>query len=82
MSSGYTERMPRSGSATLSDLATPRLRVACDLRGRDGSYVVARLYRPRGDMRLTDFLAEVTADRPRAGATRIRDRCAAKFVFP
>ena len=47
---------------TLSDLAAPRLEVACEKCGRKGSYSVAKLYAERGDLKLTDFLAELTAD--------------------
>ena len=54
---------------TLSDLGTPRLEVACEKCGRKGSYSVAKLYAERGDLRLTDFLSELsmpkrTFDRP------------------
>jgi hypothetical protein len=43
---------------TLSDLGAPRLGVACDKCGRKGSYSVAKLHAERGDLRLTDFLAD------------------------
>ena len=71
--------MPRSGSMTLSDLAAPRLdEVACEKCGRKGSYSVAKLYAERGDLRLTDFLSELTSACPNA---RWRERCAARIVW-
>ena len=48
--------MPREGSRTLSDLRSPVLRIACDRCGRSGRYNAARLWRERGDLKLTDFL--------------------------
>jgi hypothetical protein len=51
---------------TLSDIPGPRLGVACDKCGRKGSYSVAKLYAERGDLRLTDFLSELTSACPNA----------------
>jgi hypothetical protein len=75
--SGHAARgLPR----TLSDLRSLVLRIACDRRGRSGRYSVARLWRERGDVKLTDFLAELTADCRRKGPA-IYDRLAARFEF-
>jgi hypothetical protein len=75
----YAASMPRSGSVTLSDLASPRLEVVCEKCDRHGSYSVARLWRERGDMRLTDFLGELTADCPRKRSIGWHDRWPARF---
>ena len=72
--------MPREGSQTLFDLRSPVLRIACSRCGRSGRYRVARLWRERGDLKLTDFLAELTADCRRKGPA-IYDRCDARFEF-
>ena len=72
--------MPREGSRTLSDLRSPALRIACARCGRSGRYSIARLWRERGDLKLTDFLAELTADCRRKGPA-IYDRCDARFEF-
>jgi hypothetical protein len=71
-------RMPREGSRTLFDLRSPVLRIS---RGRSGRHSVARLWRERGDLRLTDFLAEPTADCERRKGPAIYDRCDARFEF-
>jgi hypothetical protein len=73
--------MPRSGSQTLSDLGAPRLEVACEKCGRKGSYSVATLYAERGDLRLTDFLSELTSACPNARSIGSHERCAAQFVW-
>ena len=72
--------MPREGSQTLSDLRSPDLRIARARCGRSGRYGVARLWRERGALKLTDFLAELTADCSRKGPA-IYDRCDARFEF-
>jgi hypothetical protein len=72
--------MPREGSQTLSDLRSQVLRIACDRCGRSGRYNAARLWRERGDLKVTDFLAELTADCRRKGPA-IYDRCDARFEF-
>jgi hypothetical protein len=66
---------------TLSDLGTPRLEVACEKCGRKGSYSVAKPYAERGDLRLTDFLSEVTSVCPNARSIGWHERCAARFVL-
>ena len=71
--------MPRDGSRTLSDLIAPRLNEACSKCDRRGSYDVARLSRERGDLKLTEFLDELTANCPRAAAFSLYDRCGAMF---
>ena len=70
--------MPQSGSQTLSDLAAPRLKVACEKCGRKGSYSVAKLYAERGDLRLTDFLSELTSACPNARSIGWHERCAGR----
>jgi hypothetical protein len=66
---------------TLSDLGTPRLEVACEKCGRKGSYSVAKLYAERGDLRLTDFLSELTSACPNARSIGWHERCVARFVY-
>jgi hypothetical protein len=56
--------MPRNGSQTLADIKEARLRFECTKCPRKGSYSVRRLWETRGDIMLTHFLAEITADRP------------------
>ena len=73
--------MPRSGSQTLSDLGAPRLEVACGKCGRKGSYSVAKLYAERGDLRLTNYLSELTSACPNARSIGWHERCAAQFVW-
>jgi len=73
--------MPREGSQTLSDLRSQVLRIACDRCGRSGRYNVDRLWRERGDLKLTDFLAELTADCERRKGPAVYDRCEARFEF-
>ena len=71
--------MPRDGATTVSDLTAPRLVVSCATCGRRGSYNVQRLLLERGDMRLTDFLAELTDTCPRVGAFKFGERCGARY---
>lgn len=73
--------MPRDGSRTLSDLASDRLIISCAKCERRGSYSVERLWRARGDLALAPFLAELTADCPRAKAFSVYDRCGARYEF-
>jgi hypothetical protein len=56
------------------------LRIACARWGRSGRYSVAR-WRERGDLKLTDFLAELTADCERRKGPAIYDWCDARFEF-
>jgi hypothetical protein len=71
--------MSRQGSQTLSDVRQARLAVVCDRCGRHGDYAVARLKRERGDLRLVDFLAELSADCRRRSAVDLHQRCQAHF---
>jgi hypothetical protein len=73
--------MPRDGAMILSDLTVARLVVVCDACARRGSYSVARLLRQRGDLRLTDLLAALTADCPRKNALDLHHRCGVRFEF-
>ena len=70
-------------SVTPSDLLArghERLTIACPTCGRRGEYDVPRLRARRGEVRLTDFLAQVTADCPRrAASANIYERCGAVF---
>ena len=76
-----TPLIPRSGSQTLSDLVALRLEVACEKCGRKGSYSVAKLFAERGDLRLTDFLSELTSSCPNARSIGWHERCPARFVW-
>lgn len=74
--------MPRSGSVTLTDLQEAghtRLEVKCSLCSKNGSYNLARLLAERGDLRLTDFLSERTADCPHKQGAPSHLRCQALF---
>jgi hypothetical protein len=75
--------MPSNGAVTVEDLQSAgldRLRVACAC-GRAGSYALPRAAVRWGwDGRLTDILAELTADCPRGKGAAVHDRCGA--VFP
>ena len=44
-------------------------------------YSVQRLLAKRGDLKLTDFLADVTADCPKRKSGGFRDVCKARFGF-
>ena len=60
--------MPRDGSLTPANLIGKLevLRVECERCGRAGRYRVDRLVQRLGrDAKLTDWLANITADRPR-----------------
>ena len=76
-----TQAVPREGSQTLSDLRSPVLRIACSRCGRSGRYDVARLWRERGDLKLTDFLSELTSACPNARSIGRHERCPARFVW-
>ena len=65
--------MPREGSQTLSDLRSQVLRIACDRCGRSGRYNAARLWRERGDLKLTDL--GFAAVRPIVVEGHLRGRC-------
>ena len=57
--------MSCAGSVTLSDLQSrglARLEVSCSVCAKSGAYNLARLIEACGDLRLTDYLAELTAD--------------------
>jgi hypothetical protein len=73
--------MARNGSQTLSDVTSDYLTVTCSKCGRHGRYAVARLWRERGDIMLTTFLDEVSADCPRLQAASFYDRCGAHYDF-
>jgi hypothetical protein len=73
--------MPRDGSLTPADLIGKLdvLRVECAKCPRRGQYRVDRLVTLLGrDGKLTDWLAEVTADCPRKVDNNYSDACGAK----
>jgi hypothetical protein len=72
--------MPRDGAIVLSDLKDDGLAVRCAACGRSGRYSVKRLQ--RGDLKLTYFLAQVTADCPKRRAGGFHDTCKARFKNP
>ena len=63
--------MPREGSRTLSDLSSPVLRIACGRCGRSGRYSVARLWRERGDLKLTYFPRRTDVDLSKRALDRL-----------
>ena len=75
--------MPRSGAITLSDLDVPegavQLTIVCTPCGREGRYLVSRLFSQHGDMGLPDVLALMTQDCPKHQTVAIHDRCNAVF---
>jgi hypothetical protein len=71
--------MPRGGSLTLADIADTRIDVTCDKCGRRGSYSVARLWCERGDIKLTDWLVEISVDCERRRAGRFYDLCGVRM---
>jgi hypothetical protein len=73
--------MPRDGATLLTDLTTDALILRCDLCRRLGRYSVGRLLARSGDMRLTDFLGERTANCPKRIAGLFTDTCKARYDF-
>ena len=72
--------MPSDASITFGDLIDKleSLRVTCIKCGRESRYMVRRLAAIRGlNARVTDFLAEVTADCPKRRSADMSDQCAA-----
>ena len=70
--------MPRDGAIIFGDLdgKISALRVECATCTRAGQYWIARLIEQRGrEGKVTDFLAEVSADCPRHAAGRMTDQC-------
>ena len=57
------------------------MRIACSRCGRSGRYDVDRLWRERGDLKLTDFLSELTSACPNARSIGWHERCPARFVW-
>ena len=78
--------MPRNGALILSEVGVPVLTVVCEPCGRRDRYDVERLTRQYGwDAKLTDLLAELTADCPKRGSSpkgsvSVYDRCKAVFA--
>jgi hypothetical protein len=69
--------MPSDGAITFGDLIGKLdvLLVACDKCGRKGRYALARLIEQRGpEARMTDFLAEITANCPKKQAASRKRR--------
>lgn len=75
--------MPRDGCLTLDDLRArqiERLRITCPKCLRAGSYSLAGAEARWGhDAKLTDILADLTADCPRAIAKAFGDQCGAVY---
>jgi hypothetical protein len=70
--------MPRDGAIIFSDLIgkLDLIRVACNKRGRDGCYGLARLIDKHGrDAKLIDWLDELTAACPKKQAHNMNDPC-------
>ena len=74
--------MARSGSYTLSDFQIAghaSVEIACSVCERRGVYNLARLLAVRVDLRMTDYLTEVTANCPRRQGVSIYSRCEAFY---
>jgi len=70
--------MPRDGSLTPADLIGKLdvLRVECERCGRFGRYALRRLIERCGrDVRILDWLDELTADCPRKKSASVNDQC-------
>jgi hypothetical protein len=77
----WTIDVPRDGATIFSDLAGKLdvLAVECEKCGRAGKYRVDRLVRDLGrDAKLTDWLANITADCPRKLKPGYGDPCGAR----
>ena len=73
--------MPRDGAIIFGDLIGKLdvLRVACSKCDRAGRYRLDRLIKDRGrEVRITDWLDEITADCPKKSAHNWNDQCAAR----
>lgn len=75
--------MPLNGSQTPQDLLDRGQRslvIACAKCRRSGAQSVQRLIETRGaDLKLTDYLVELSADCPLRQAGSFRDQCGAHF---
>lgn len=75
--------MPQSGAVTVIDLmeaGETHVAVSCDRCFRRGRYELARILAEHGNVRLPDFLAQVSADCTRHSSAGAFDRCGAVFV--
>ena len=72
--------MPRDGSLTLSDVRGPTLTVVCEPCGKRGRFNVAKLIEQYGtDAKLTDLLAVLAENCPKARSLSVHDRCRAVY---
>jgi hypothetical protein len=70
--------MPREGAITFGDLVgrLEELRVACDKCSRAGRYRLDRLIAEHGpDVKIRDWLVEISRDCPKRQAASASDRC-------
>jgi len=73
--------MPRGGATIFGDLVgrLDVLRVSCAKCDRRARYNVRWLIEDHGrDVRVTDWLVEITADCPRKRSINMRDQCAVR----
>ena len=68
----------RDGSATLSDIAEPVLRLTCTKCDRTYAYGVAALMAERDDLKLTELRYELTRNCPRPQT--MTDQCGLVFL--
>jgi hypothetical protein len=76
----FMRTMPRDGSLILSDVEGPTLSVVCEPCGRRGRFNVGKLIEQHGaDAKLTDLLAVLAGNCPKAHSISVHDRCKAVY---
>ena len=72
--------MPRDGAVILSDVQGTHLTIVCSPSGRRGRFNIAKLMEQHGvDAKLTDLLAVLAEDCPKARSISVHDRCRAVY---
>jgi hypothetical protein len=76
----FIRTVSRGGSLTLSDVQGPTLAVVCEPCGRRGRFDVGKLIEQHGaDAKLTDLLAVLADNCPKARSISAHDRCKAVY---
>jgi hypothetical protein len=72
--------MPSGGAFTLSDVKGPTLAIVCAPCDRRSQFDVSRLIDQHGaDAKLTDLLAVLVGDCPKAHSVSVHERCRAVY---
>lgn len=74
--------MARGGALTLADVQVPSLTIFCEQCAGRGRYGVRRLMAKYGAAGLPELLGLLSAGCPKRMATRVTDRCRARFEWP